>query len=98
MGFGGQGYLSTIFSFIIRRSKISPTKYWLNTLISQSPSQFFFFFFFYYYLLLFLAVGKNLTKFVKIPMPESLKIFIMFFSKNKHKGTLGIFIGFNGKF
>jgi hypothetical protein len=32
------------------------------------------------------GVDQNLTDFAKIPMHESLRIFIIFFKKNKHKG------------
>jgi len=31
-----------------------------------------------------LGVGKNLTEFAKIPMPETLKIFIIFFKQKKN--------------
>jgi hypothetical protein len=34
----------------------------------------------------------------KMSMPESLKIFIIFLKKNKHRGILEILIRFNEKF
>jgi hypothetical protein len=44
-----------------------------------------------------LGVGQNLTKFTKIPMPESLKKLINFFFFFKHMGILRILEGFNSK-
>jgi hypothetical protein len=41
--------------------------------------------------------GQNLTEFVKILIPESLKYFINFFEKNKHMGIFEILAGFNSK-
>jgi len=43
-----------------------------------------------------LGVDKDLTKFAKILIPESLKKFTIFFFKKKN-GILKILIGFNEK-
>jgi len=45
-----------------------------------------------------LGIGQNLIEFAKIPIPEFLKYFIIFFfKKNKHNGILKILAGFNSK-